>query len=150
MGVKAYEYSVDFEEHLVGGPSFQAWWVTPGDAKFMAENKLGVLSADGTHIDIYDDHGHKVTKEVKDLNVAQVRLFYCFYYIMTGIHGVHLVIGIGCVLWLVLEALRGNIPPQAYSTVEVISLYWHLVDMIWLFLMPLLYLVAPHSPLGHH
>ena len=72
----------------------------------------------------------------------RVQIFLCFYYIMTGIHGLHLVIGIGCVLWLVQQASAGKIPRENYSTVEVVSLYWHLVDMIWLFLMPLLYLTG--------
>lgn len=76
------------------------------------------------------------------LDVGKVQLFLCFYYIMTGIHGIHLIVGIGCVLWLVLEAYRGTIPPENYSTVDVVSLYWHLVDAIWLFLMPLLYLAG--------
>jgi cytochrome c oxidase subunit 3 len=81
---------------------------------------------------------------------GKVQLFLCFYYIMTGIHGIHLVIGIGCVLWLVVEAMRGNIPPENYSTVDVVSLYWHLVDAIWLFLMPLLYLAGAGSHLLPH
>lgn len=78
----------------------------------------------------------------KGLDAGKVQLFLCFYYIMTGIHGIHLIIGIGCVLWLVLEASQGKIPPENYSTVDVVSLYWHLVDAIWLFLMPLLYLAG--------
>ena len=76
-------------------------------------------------------------------------VFLCFYYIMTGIHGVHLIIGIGCVLWLVLETYRGKMPPDNASTVEVVSLYWHLVDMIWLFLMPLLYLAGAGLHAAH-
>ena len=58
-------------------------------------------------------------------------------------------VGIGCILWLVWEANRGTIPPENYSTVEVVSLYWHLVDAIWLFLMPLLYLAGAGYG-GHH
>jgi cytochrome c oxidase subunit 3 len=87
---------------------------------------------------------HEVREEAvhKGLDPGKVQLFLCFYYIMTGIHGIHLIIGIGCVLWLVLEAKLGRIPPENYSTVDVVSLYWHLVDAIWLFLMPLLYLAG--------
>ena len=58
-------------------------------------------------------------------------------------------VGLGCLLWLINEARRGMIPPQNYSTVEVVSLYWHLVDMIWLFLMPLLYLAGASMRGGH-
>jgi cytochrome c oxidase subunit 3 len=83
-------------------------------------------------------------KEAVELGIdpGKVQLFLCFYYIMTGIHGIHILVGIGCILWLVWEANRGTIPPENYSTVEVVSLYWHLVDAIWLFLMPLLYLAG--------
>lgn len=84
---------------------------------------------------------HKEAVE-KGLDPGKVQLFLCFYYIMTGIHGIHILVGIGCILWLVWEAWRGTIPPENYSTVEVVSLYWHLVDAIWLFLMPLLYLAG--------
>ncbi len=85
------------------------------------------------------------------LDPGKVQLFLCFYYIMTGIHGIHILVGIGCILWLVWEAWRGTIPPENYSTVEVVSLYWHLVDAIWLFLMPLLYLAGAGSGyVPHH
>jgi cytochrome c oxidase subunit III len=97
----------------------------------------------GTHF----DQPFKAELTEKGLDAGKVQLFLCFYYIMTGIHGIHLIIGIGCVLWLALEASQGNIPPENYSTVDVVSLYWHLVDAIWLFLMPLLYLAGAGSTL---
>jgi len=78
----------------------------------------------------------------KHVDPGKVQLFLCFYYIMTAIHGIHIIVGIGCILWVAWEAWRGTIPPENYSTVEVVSLYWHLVDAIWLFLMPLLYLTG--------
>ena len=95
--------------------------------------------------------GGEIAKETAEhgLNPGRVQLFLMFYYIMTGIHGVHLVIGIGCVLWLVLETYRGKMPPDNASTVEVVSLYWHLVDAIWLFLMPLLYLAGMSLKSAH-
>jgi cytochrome c oxidase subunit III len=91
----------------------------------------------------------KEQAEHLQLDTGKVQLFLCFYYIMTGIHGIHILVGIGCILWLVWEARRGNIPPENYSTVEVVSLYWHLVDAIWLFLMPLLYLAGAGFGKGH-
>ncbi len=78
----------------------------------------------------------------RGIDTGKVQLFLVFYYVMTGIHGIHLIIGIGCVLWLVQQAYTAQIPPENYSTVEVVSLYWHLVDAIWLFIMPLLYLAG--------
>jgi heme/copper-type cytochrome/quinol oxidase subunit 3 len=81
---------------------------------------------------------------------GKVQLFLCFYYIMTGIHGIHIVVGLGCILWLVQQTAANRIPPENYSTVEVVSLYWHLVDAIWLFLMPLLYLAGAGLSTGGH
>ena len=72
----------------------------------------------------------------------RVRLFMTFYFALTGIHGVHLIIGIGCIAYLWVRAYRETLTPDKYVAVEVTSLYWHLVDAIWLFLMPLLYLAG--------
>ena len=62
--------------------------------------------------------------------------------ILTGIHGIHLIVGIGCIIYLWVRAYRKTLTPDKYVAVEVTSLYWHLVDAIWLFLMPLLYLAG--------
>jgi cytochrome c oxidase subunit 3 len=65
-----------------------------------------------------------------------------FYYIMTGLHAVHLVIGIVIILILAVAAARGRFSPGYYSPVEVGGLYWHFVDVVWIFLLPLLYLIG--------
>jgi cytochrome c oxidase subunit 3 len=69
-----------------------------------------------------------------------VELFFLFYFIMTGIHAVHLTIGIGAVCVLLILAWRGHFSPAAHDPVEVVGLYWHFVDIVWIFLLPLLYL----------
>jgi cytochrome c oxidase subunit 3 len=71
---------------------------------------------------------------------GQVELFFLFYFIMTGIHAVHLTIGIGAVAVLLAMALGGTFSPASHDPVEVVGLYWHFVDVIWIFLLPLLYL----------
>jgi len=88
--------------------------------------------------------------EERGLNTGRVQLFLVFYYVMTGIHGVHLIVGIGCVLWLVYEAYAGRLQPDNAAKGECVSLYWHLVDAIWLFLMPLLYLAGMHVKSAGH
>jgi cytochrome c oxidase subunit 3 len=70
----------------------------------------------------------------------QVELFFLLYFIMTGIHAVHLTIGLGVVSVLLFLAWRGHFTPEAHGPVEVTGLYWHFVDIVWLFLLPLLYL----------
>lgn len=77
-------------------------------------------------------------------NSQQVQLFLCFYFGMTGLHAVHMVIGVGVLLVMIVLAWRGYITPLRYNPVEVAGLYWHFVDIVWIFLFPLLYLVDLH------
>lgn len=126
MGCKAYEYYTDFEEHLLPTPAFY---------------ESEVYKGEGSH-DLPHVNAERVKHHLEPISAERVRLFLCFYYAMTGIHSIHLAIGIFVVLWLAVEGMRGSLPPENYSTVEVVSLYWHLVDAIWLFLMPLLYLAG--------
>ena len=68
--------------------------------------------------------------------------FFAVYFMMTGIHGLHVVIGIGLILWILLRAQRGDFSSRYYAPVEGVGLYWHLVDLVWIYLFPLLYLVG--------
>lgn len=69
------------------------------------------------------------------------QLFFAIYFMMTGVHGLHVLIGIGVLAWLWVRLNRGEFDKHNYSAVENVGLYWHLVDLIWIFLFPLLYLV---------
>lgn len=60
---------------------------------------------------------------------------------MTGIHGLHVLVGMGVLTWVALKAQRGVFSSEYYTPVEISALYWHLVDIIWIFLFPLLYLI---------
>ena len=71
-----------------------------------------------------------------------IELFFVFYFFMTGIHALHMVIGIGILTVLIIMAGRGRFSPQRYNAVEVAGLYWHFVDIVWIFLYPLLYLIG--------
>jgi cytochrome c oxidase subunit 3 len=71
---------------------------------------------------------------------AQVEMFFFAYFALTGLHAVHLTIGITIVLITAFMASRGAFPPEKDAPVEVIGLYWHFVDVVWIFLLPLLYL----------
>ena len=70
-----------------------------------------------------------------------VQMFFFMYYTMTGLHAVHLTIGVLVVLFMLLRVLFGNITAQYSTPVELTGLYWHLVDVFWVFLYPLLYLI---------
>jgi cytochrome c oxidase subunit 3 len=71
----------------------------------------------------------------------EVQILYCLYFAMTGMHAVHMIVGEGIMLWLLIMAMKGNYGPKYYNPVEVCGLYWHFVDIVWIFLFPLLYLI---------
>ncbi|MCG2588969.1 cytochrome c oxidase subunit 3 family protein [Rhodohalobacter sulfatireducens] len=71
----------------------------------------------------------------------KANIFFSIYYMMTGVHGLHVLIGIGLMIWLVFKAKKGAFHSGYYTPVEITGLYWHLVDIIWIFLFPLLYLI---------
>jgi len=68
-------------------------------------------------------------------------IFFSIYFLMTGLHGIHVLIGMGLYLWLYRRAGRGEFGPGYYVPVDGVALYWHLVDLIWIFLFPLFYLL---------
>ena len=78
--------------------------------------------------------------------VAQnVQLFFSFYFAMTGMHALHMIVGVVLLAILIVQAWRGRYTAEYFTPVEISGLYWHFVDIIWIFLFPLLYLVARHA-----
>lgn len=73
---------------------------------------------------------------------TNVPLYFSFYYMMTGIHGLHVLIGMGLIIWVMIRSSRGEFSPSHYTAVEGVGLFWHLVDLVWIYLFPLLYLVS--------
>jgi cytochrome c oxidase subunit III len=71
-------------------------------------------------------------------------LFFSLYFGMTGLHALHMVVGIGILTTLLVLARRGRFTPEYHTPVEVSGLYWHFVDIVWIFLFPLLYLIGRH------
>ncbi len=71
----------------------------------------------------------------------KANIFFSIYYMMTGLHGIHVLIGIGLMVWLVFKAKKKVFHSGYYTPVEITGLYWHIVDVIWIFLFPLLYLI---------
>ena len=88
-----------------------------------------------------------VTESVREgvnltnLDHNNLRLFYVIYFAMTGLHGIHILIGIGLMFWLMKRLKNNEFSPKYYTAVEGVGLYWHIVDIIWIFLFPLMYLI---------
>jgi len=115
LGVKAVEYNEKFEKHHVPGASFH-----------FAET----FDDNGTHIPVSENNA---------------QLFFAIYFAMTGMHALHMIIGCGLFGVLTVLAWKGHYSPGYYTPIENAGLYWHLVDIIWIYLFPLLYLISRHS-----
>jgi cytochrome c oxidase subunit III len=76
---------------------------------------------------------------------GQAQLFFSLYFVMTGLHALHMVVGIGILAVLAVQAHMGRYSPTYYAPVDMSGLYWHFVDIVWIFLFPLLYLVDRHG-----
>jgi len=94
-------------------------------------------------------HGHWVDGQFPGANFrfsgpnpAQVELFFSFYWAMTGFHALHVLIGIGLVTYVVCRSWKGAYGPDYHNPVENVWLYWHFVDVVWIYLYPLLYLIS--------
>jgi cytochrome c oxidase subunit 3 len=73
-----------------------------------------------------------------------VEIFYSLYFCMTGLHALHMIIGLGIMTVIGIMAWRNTFDADYYTPVEVAGLYWHFVDIVWIFLFPLLYLIGRH------
>jgi len=120
LGFKGVEYYMDYAENLIPG------W------KFDRNTWLAPKSAGGAGL-------------TSDEQVGYVQIFLCLYWTMTGFHALHVTIGIGVVLTMALLTSRGHFSAAYFTPVEVTGLYWHFVDLVWIFLLPTLYLLGTHT-----
>jgi cytochrome c oxidase subunit 3 len=144
LGIKVVEYSLDFRENLV--PNRVDFGISGDQA--VAFDKLGdqvrtnpelwqqALKASGW--DVPTDRAHAGDAK---LFMQHAQLFFVFYYTMTMIHAIHMVVGLGIFAFLVWRAKNGKYTPRSHMQIEISGLYWHFVDIVWIFLFPLLYLI---------
>ncbi len=86
-----------------------------------------------------------IPSDVPERTAERTELFFVFYFFMTGLHALHMIIGIGVFAWITHRARRGEFTPEYHTPLECSGLYWHFVDIVWVFLYPLLYLVDLHK-----
>ena len=78
----------------------------------------------------------------EELTVVGAPMFFTVYFFLTGVHSFHVIVGIGVMAWLAVRTYQGRFDNKYNTPVEICGLYWHLVDLIWIFLFPLLYLIG--------
>jgi cytochrome c oxidase subunit 3 len=79
------------------------------------------------------------------INQGHLQIYFALYFVMTGLHALHMIIGIGIFTWLLYAAWKGRFTPEWNTPVEMGGLYWHFVDIVWIYLFPLLYLIDLHK-----
>jgi cytochrome c oxidase subunit 3 len=155
MGVKFVEYHDKWKHHLLPGTHFKpghghetaAQPAAPAPAPKEAESKKADQKSDKWT-------GPEAARPPAGLAVAaapgvpageklpaNTHIFFGIYFAMTGLHGLHVLVGLGVISWLLMRARRGEFSAQYYAPVDLTGLYWHLVDLIWIYLFPLLYLI---------
>ncbi|HVF48107.1 MAG TPA: cytochrome c oxidase subunit 3 [Pyrinomonadaceae bacterium] len=138
--VSAAETKPGDDEHAYVNPRGEFQWNYGEDLVVMAQ-KEGFLT-ESEQIG-YFSNGQIDPAKFRD----KVRIFYWIYFVMTGLHALHMVVGLGLMTWLLWTAFKGYYGPDYYMPVEMSGLYWHFVDIVWIFLFPLLYLLGRHF---HH
>jgi cytochrome c oxidase subunit 3 len=124
LGIKAVEYHEKWEKHHIPGSHFDvSEFINPP-----VNPKTG-----------------KLTEKPLAPDMAQkTQVFFFLYFAMTGMHAFHMILGIGLLFWLTWRANRGEFSSGYVAPIENFGLYWHFVDIVWLFLFPLLYLINRH------
>jgi len=124
LGIKSVEYHEKWEKHHIPGTSF--------DVREFINPPLNAKTGKATEQPLAPDMAQKT------------QVFFFLYFAMTGMHALHMIIGLGVLFWLIARAQLGEFTSGYVAPIENFGLYWHFVDIVWLFLFPLLYLINRH------
>ena len=125
LGIKAVEYEEKYADRLIPGRLILGREFNPQ------------VAAPG-------DHDKRKLHLLPGAAVRQVEMFYWIYFAMTGMHALHMIIGAGLLIVILYFSVKGRFGPEYHNPVEITGLYWHFVDIVWIFLFPLLYLLGRH------
>ena len=125
LGVKVIEYADKFEHHHVPGPNY-IWDSGHAAAGEAAADHGAPANADPNHAANMQMH---------------TQIFFSLYFTMTGLHALHMIVGIALMMVITWMAWKGKFDSHYYTPVEMGGLYWHFVDIVWIYLFPLLYLI---------
>ena len=131
LGIKTYEWGQKYKEHHI--PTFD----------------YNVIGGEG---DLVKGHEHllgidKVKKDPVKLRQREAeiqrhtKIFYSLYFALTGMHAIHMIVGVGIFIVITWMAHKGRFTPEYHTPLEIAGLYWHFVDIVWIYLFPLLYLI---------
>lgn len=96
----------------------------------------------GTYFNPHEPEVQEMAKHLVSTGAGHLGQYFSFYFVMTGLHGTHVLAGMGLITWLIVRAHQGEFSRDYYTPLECVGLFWHLVDLIWIYLFPLLYLIG--------
>lgn len=141
LGIKTFEYYQEYREHLIPGVNFSAHHLhLPTD-----EDPASLNAEEAAEVAVTTKEAAVLSMPLKTFAERRAQLFFVFYFTMTGLHFLHMVIGLGMLVIILRMARNGRFTPEYFNPLEIAGLYWHFIDIVWVFLYPLLYLVALHK-----
>lgn len=128
LGVKAYEWDMKYQEHHIPTFDFNAknLMQKPGDRHLLGLDKIS----------------DPVELQRREAEIQQrSQIFFSLYFALTGMHAIHMIVGVGIFSVITWMAWKGRFTPEYHTPLEIAGLYWHFVDIVWIYLFPLLYLI---------
>jgi cytochrome c oxidase subunit 3 len=148
LGIKYIEYHQKWREGLLWGKEFHAELpkppapvATPQPEPVANPNERSLIPPAAQGPAGLAKPGERSLVESSGAPPSDVQVFFAVYFLMTGLHAIHVIAGMILLSWLLMRARRGEFGPAYFAPVDLGGLYWHLVDIIWIFLFPLLYLI---------
>jgi cytochrome c oxidase subunit III len=143
LGVKVVEYKQKFDHHLIPSHGFDISYCSKNPQACGLDEKAAKAEAEELEKAAKAEDPGNPEQGLQNLN-SHAQLYFSLYFGMTGLHALHMIVGAGLILWLIKNSLAGRYSPQYNTPVEVVGLYWHFVDIVWIYLFPLLYLIDRH------
>ncbi|MBN2475739.1 MAG: cytochrome c oxidase subunit 3 [Pirellulales bacterium] len=150
LGVKTAEYRQKWHHRLVPGQARIEYFFSakrtdgvsaPPAKEFLPEGEGQAQYRQYVRQHLAHAGEEILTEEQLQGRIANLRSFMGIYFTLTGLHALHVIIGMGVIFWILVGAIRGRFGPRRFTAVDLVGLYWHLVDLIWIYLFPLLYLI---------
>lgn len=150
LGVKYVEYSAKFEH----GYLWARYFNPTSDNPHVAEPPSISKEVDKVVADVEKELGEHPAAAAHDAHSAEghhhgpvgppppnAGVFFSIYFTMTGLHAIHVIAGIVAITWILVRSVKGHFGPMYFGPVDYVGLYWHLVDLVWIYLFPMLYLI---------
>lgn len=141
--IKYFEYEHKWKDGLLWGHHYKPVAEhTVGESETPAAKAHQVISQVTGSPGSQETHPSAEAKGPESMEAPKnVHIFFGIYFAMTGLHAIHILIGMGVIIWMMIRGQRGDFSKEYFGPIEYTALYWHLVDLVWIYLFPLLYLI---------